>query len=115
MDSFVKFNSGSSIYWSNKLKCEYLQRLIIVHSIIYYELSDNVIDDKQFDILCKQLLDLQKETYNYEQTYYYDLFKDFKGETGYYLYDRLKPEDKFYLTGIAKVVLYNFKKGGSDK
>lgn len=112
MESFVKFNSGSSIYWSDKLKCNYLQRLIIIHSILYYEMSENIIEDKQFDLLCKQLIELQRKTKNYNQTEYYYVFKDFAGETGYYIWDRLNKTDKIYLRMIAELTLRNYKKGG---
>lgn len=112
MESYIRFNTGSSIYWSNKMKCEYVQRNIIVHSILYYELSESVIDDKMFDLICKQLLELEKQTKNYNQTEYYYVFKDFKGETGYYIWDRLKEFDKMYLKLIALNVLKNYKEGG---
>ncbi|MBO7695400.1 MAG: hypothetical protein J6T10_22475 [Methanobrevibacter sp.] len=113
MDGYIKFDSGSSIYWSNKLKCEYLQRQIIVHSILYYELDNNVINDKKFDCLCKQLLELQQETDDYEQTYYYYVFKDFDGNTGFDIWGKLNDFDKWYLRGIAKIVMFiNKKEGG---
>lgn len=107
------FNKAPYIYWSNKLKANCLQRQIIVHSILYYEMSETVIQDFQFDSLCKQLLKFEKKLGSeYKQTEYYKYFYDFKGETGYYLYDRLNEYDKRYLKLIAEFVLRNYKKGG---
>lgn len=105
MKKLINFNKAPCIYWSNKLKCDYLQRQIIIHSIIYYELNDSVITDKQFDILCKQLLELENETNNYNETEYFYVFKDFTGETGFYLYDRLNKHDKDFLMQIALKVI----------
>ena len=110
----MNFNKAPVIYWSNKLKCNYLQRYIIIHSIIYYELNNSVISDKQFDDVSKQLIKLSKQTNNYSETEYYYVFKNFTGETGFYLYDNLRKEDKKYLLHIAKYVLKIYLKGGND-
>ena len=112
MEKEIQFNSGSSIYWSNKLKCEFLQRYIIIHSIIYYELNKNIISDKQFDIVSKQLLKLQRKTENYNKTQYYYVFKDFDGNTGFYIWDRLNKKDKEYLKLLANNILQNAKQQG---
>lgn len=109
---FISFKNCPCCYWSDVLKASYLQRQIIIHSILYYELSENVIEDFQFDSICKQLLTFQKNMdKEYEKTDYYNYFYDFKGETGYYLYDRLDKYDKRYLTHLAKIILRNYKKG----
>lgn len=111
--NFIDFEKAPCCYWSDILKASYLQRQIIVHSILYYELSESVIQDFQFDSICKQLLMFQEKLGNeYKRTDYYQYFYDFKGETGYYLYGRLKELDKRYLTHIAKIVLRNYKRGG---
>ena len=34
----------------------FLQRKVILHSYIYYELNDNAISDKDYDALCKELV-----------------------------------------------------------
>ena len=99
-------------YWSNKMKISYLQRRIIVHSIIYYVLNESVISDKEFDELSKQLVKLQNKNKNnfIESEYYYCMF-DFDGSTGFHLYDRLIDVDKEKLMRISKNVLKNFKGG----
>lgn len=106
----VDFNKIPFIYWSDKMKANYLQRQIIVHSIIYYELNQNVISDKKFDSISKQLIMLSKKMKSeYKKTEYYYCFKDFDGNTGFYLYDSLKERDKNKCLSIAKFVLKNFR------
>lgn len=106
----IDFSKGQSVYWSDKLKLEYLQRQIIVHSILYYEMHQNVIEDFQFDSLCKQYMDMSADT-DASKTQYFYVFRDFTGETGYYIYDRLNEADKAYLTLLAGHIL-NMYKGG---
>ena len=94
-------------YWSNKLKISALQRWIIVHSILYYELDSSIVPDKQFDRNAYQLVDLQKEHPTEAQaSQYWYVFHDFDGTTGFDIYDRLTKSDKDYLTKIAKHVLH---------
>lgn len=108
----VNFNSGQSIYWSIKLKLEYLQRQIMVHSILYYEMHESVIEDFRFDQLCRQYMEMVKHAGSIpEKTQYWYVFRDFDGMTGYYIYDRLALADKDYLSFIANHVLYLYKKG----
>lgn len=106
----VDFSKGQPVYWSDKLKLEYLQRQIIVHSILYYEMHENVIEDFQFDSLCRQYIEMSQNT-DASVTQYFYVFRDFTGETGFYIYDRLKKPDKARLTLIAGHVL-NLYKGG---
>jgi hypothetical protein len=103
----VNFNNPPCIYWSDKTKANYLERQIIIHSIIYYHLSDNVISDKMFDDLSKQFLEFKNKMQEceFKNTEYYELFKDFDGNTGFYLLDGLEAEHKAYLIKIAKYVL----------
>lgn len=101
----IKFNRVPCIYWSDVQKCNYLQRYILIHSIIYYLLNSSTISDKQFDTVCKQLVKLSKTTENYSKTEYYSVFKGFTGVTGFDLYYKLNKQDQQYLLGIATHVL----------
>lgn len=109
----INFEKAPCIYWSDIVKCNYLQRQIIVHSIIYYELDNNVISDKEYDTLCKMLINIQKgiSKKEYSKTEYYYVFKDFTGETGFYLYGKLDEWDRDYLMDIAHRVI-QLRKGG---
>jgi len=104
----IQFNNP---YYSNITKCNYLQRYIIIHSIIYYILDTNVVSDKQYDRVCKQLLNLSKVTENYDKTEYYSVFKDFTGVTGFDLYYKLNKQQQEYLLNIAKYIVKQYNKG----
>ena len=106
-----ELNKGCWIYLDNVHKCNFLQRVILINSIMYYELNTTKMSDKQFDDVCKQLLKLEKETFNYYLTEYYYVFKDFDGITGFDLFHRLNQRDKKYLLNITKFILKNGGKG----
>lgn len=101
----IKFDNP---YWSDKWRIDWLQRYITIHSIIYYEFNSNIIDDKKWDAVARQLVRLQKQ--NKEEakrsTYWY-VFYDFDAATGFHIYDRLSEKDKKYLSTIASHVLYS--------
>lgn len=105
-----RFKEAPGIYWSNILKCGWLQRAVLIHSIIYYELNNNIISDKEYDGLCRTLLELAEETEGYERTEYYYVFEGFTGETGFYLYHGLNRHDKKYLRHISEYVLGQYLK-----
>ena len=93
-------------YWDASTIISFLQRHIIVHSILYYELNTTVISDSEFDFLSKQLVELQKQVSKeeLEKSQYYYVFYDFDGSTGFHLWYRLKDSDKTYLLSISKQV-----------
>lgn len=107
----IHFDRPPLIYWSDESKISFLQRHILIHSIIYYELNNNCISDKKFDELAKQLVDVQKQYPKnvLEKTMYYYVLKDFTGETGFDLYAKLTKKDKKTLRGIAITVLRQYK------
>jgi NAD-dependent DNA ligase len=99
--------------WGLLTRINYLQRKIILNSILYYEYDMNSLDDHFYDDICKQLVKLQfiynrngdiKKDTNYGYVYY-----DFDGSTGYHLYKMLNLEDRSYLLSITD--LYINKKG----
>ena len=101
-----------AIYWSDYTKVSYLQRRIIVHSIIYYELNTNVISDYNYDMLAKQLFEMQNKlpVEEFKKTRYYYLLKDFNGITGFYLYLGLNEKDSKHLMNIAKSVVESYER-----
>lgn len=101
-------------YWNNKTRIEYIQRRIIVFSIMYYELNESPLDDKQYDSIAYQLVEYMNTTPKeiLEQTKYWYVFYDFDGSTGFYLQYRLTEEDKDYLHKIAQQVKALWKSGG---
>ena len=100
-----------TLYWNIKTRIEFLQRRIIVFSIMYYELNESVISDKQFDDISHQLVEYMNTTEKeiLEKTQYYYVLKDFDGSTGFYIFDNLNEKDKKYLTQIANHISSLYK------
>lgn len=101
-------------YWSQWIRIELLQRWILVHSILYYEMDTSVVSDKKFDANAKQLVQMQKDYKDDAKlSQYWYVFNDFDGSTGFDLYDRLTKKDKAYLKKIALHVLKQANSNGS--
>jgi NAD-dependent DNA ligase len=59
------------------------RRQVIVHSVLYYTLDENIIDDHTFDRWCKELVTLQEEYPELaSECVYADEFKGYDGSTG---------------------------------
>ena len=104
-------------YWSMKTIMSYIQRRIIVYSIMYYELNESCITDKDYDELSHQLVELMNSNSKSvcEQTTYWYAMYDFDGSTGFDIPDRLTDSDKEYLTDIAKHVLSRYNKNKKQR
>jgi len=102
----IDFSKMPCIYWSEVTKMNYVERRIIVHSILYYELSNSVINDGQYDALSRQFVGMKNDyPDDFKLTEYYDVMYDFDGSTGFDLFGRLSEKDKSYLSCIAKSIL----------
>ena len=107
----IDFDSLPMKYWDIKTRIEYLQRRIIVYSIIYYELNNSIISDRDYDIISKQLTVLQNENKEEaKKSHYWYVFKDFDGSTGFNLYYDLNKLDKEHSMMIAHMVLNQYLK-----
>lgn len=108
----IDFSKCPCIYWSDSTKISFLQRRIIVYSIMYYEFNESCVTDSYYDSISHQLVEMQKSC-DFEEfrksTYYYAMH-DFDGNTGFDIPSRLTKYDKDYLTQIAYHV-YNSWKG----
>ena len=91
--------------WDLNTKIDFLQRKIILNSIIYYEFDTNLITDQKYDALCKQLVRLSKDYNDIYNTQYGYAMYDFDGSTGFDIYGRLNSYDREYLTNIALIML----------
>lgn len=97
---------------SMQYKIDWLQRFIIVHSFIYYELDSNIISDKEYDSACKKLVKY-KEDYPdlWKSSEYYKQFGDeYNGATGFTLYHDLNDKQKAIIRSIAYSILSSRKK-----
>lgn len=98
------------IYWSNSTKISYLQRRIIVYSIMYYEMNESCISDREYDSISYLLVELMKHSSKEEceaSDYWYAMY-DFDGSTGFDIPSRLTKYDRAYLTRIANMVHANW-------
>lgn len=110
----IDFSKCPCIYWSDSTKISYLQRRIIVYSIMYYEHDESCVSDKYYDSISRQLAKMMRECDPEElrrSTYYYCMH-DFDGSTGFHIYSRLTPYDKEYLSHIAGTVHRAWVKSG---
>lgn len=94
-------------YWSIINQINYLQRQIIIYSIMYYELNESCISDKEFDKLSQQLIELMNiiPKKDLKKTEYYYCFYDYDKSTSFHIPGRLKEKDKEYLNKITLFVL----------
>lgn len=84
----------------------FLQRFIILHSYIYYELDDSVISDKDYDAKAKELVRYKNEYPDlWKSSEYYKQFGDeYNGSTGFTLYHDLNDHQKDIIQSIAALI-----------
>lgn len=85
-------------------KINHLQRLIVLHSYIYYELDQNVISDHEYNELGRKLVGYKKEYPElWKSSMYYEQFGDeYDGSTGYDIYQKLNNEQKRIIQYISE-------------
>lgn len=102
----MQFNNP---YLSPKQKIEMLQRWILVHSYIYYELNNNAVEDAAFDNNCNHLARLQKAYPKaLKQSRYYYAMKEFDGSTGYGFVNKLNSEMQDIIRRDAQYIIDHF-------
>ena len=104
----MKFKDGMK----TKHKIEALQRQILVHSMLYYEMNESVISDKRFDKLSQLLVNKMKEvgSERVAKTQYGYVFYDFDGSTGFDLISRLTESDRVRVEQVATAVLRCYRR-----
>lgn len=96
------------VYWTDKLKIDVLQRIVLIHSYLYYEKDKPVWNDRKYDETCRQLVSLQskhKQKDIMNKTQYGYAFYDFDGSTGFHLWDRLSDKDKRMIGAISERII----------
>lgn len=99
-----KFNT----YWTDELKANFLERVIAIHSYLYYERDNSIWTDKHFDEISKQLVSVLKyhnKRWIIQHTQYGYAFYDFDGTTGFDLWYRLNLKDRQYIQNIAERIV----------
>lgn len=110
----IDFSKMPCAYWSNSTKISYLQRRIIIYSIMYYEHNESCISDFEYDSISRQLVELQKNTSKeeFEKSTYYYAMHDFDGSTGFDIPSRLTKKDHDYLTNLALIIYRRWQEKG---
>lgn len=90
-------------------RVNFLQRFIIVHSYIYYELNDNVISDRFYDEKSRELARYKDEYPElWKSSEYYKQFgDDYNGCTGFTLYYDLDDHQKEIIRSIVNAIYFN--------
>lgn len=86
------------------MKIDFLQRVILIHSYLYYQMDMTRWTDQKYDKASRQLVNLQKqhtEEWILNNTQYGYMMFDFDGSTGFDLWDRLNGEDKVKISTMA--------------
>ena len=100
-------------YWTNVDKLNRLQRMVLLHSIIYYEFDESVITDDYYNKLARLLARKVKQYKDkpiFKDTMYWYVFEDYTdGSSGYYLLRRLKTKDYKYLRLLATHIIKRAK------
>lgn len=99
--------------WTVVDKLNYLQRMVLLHSIIYYDMNENVISDEYYNkltrILAKKVLQYRERPL-FRKTMYWYVFEDYtNGSTGFDLTHKLKKKDREYLEILATHVIKKYK------
>lgn len=98
-------------YWSVQTKIELISKWIIIHSIIYYELDTNIVEDRMFDMNCKQLVEMVKDNpQSFKDSKWYYVMKGFDGSSGFDLYKKLNKSHREELLQQAGYLVYTFGK-----
>lgn len=93
----VKFRDD----WDTLARINWLQRMIIVLSIAYYEFDESLVSDYKYDNWVRQLKQLMDECPNKEQSRYWYAYTGWTGATGCELYYKLNDADRQRLTEHA--------------
>lgn len=86
---------------------DFLQRYIIVHSFIYYELDTNVISDMKYDAKSKELVRYKNEYPDlWRNSEYYKQFgDDYNGSTGFTLFHDLSDHQQTIIKSIVNLII----------
>lgn len=93
--------------WNIYTQISFLQRVILIHSFLYYMLNNSIWSDSKYDEIARQLVQYQRRLTEYQiikYTQYGYVFYDYDGNTGYDLFYRLNEKDKLVIVRIANQI-----------
>lgn len=94
-------------YWTITQRINFLQRVILIHSYLYYKKDAPMWQDRQYDEISKQLQTEQNKVtkeYIKHNTQYGYAFYDWDASTGFHLWERLEKQDREYLLKIIHLM-----------
>lgn len=92
--------------FTDKEKVQLLQRSILVNSYAYYELNENILSDRDYDMNARQLLELKKSNPEaYSKSKYRRIFDNFESGTGFDLTSRLRRDMRKRIARDAELAL----------
>ena len=94
--------------WTMLDKISYLQKMILVNSMLYYKHNTNAMSDLEYDSISEQLVSYMKlcPESKYISRYAY-VFYDYDGTTGFHLSNRLEPVDYQMVSITVEIYLNN--------
>lgn len=91
-------------------KLNNIERRVLIHSYVYYELNDNLISDESYNKLTRLLAKKVRQyqgTKTLKKTMYGYVFSDYTdGSTGFDLIKKLTRKDRQYIEMLAKYGIY---------
>lgn len=77
--------------FTDKEKIQLLQRSILVNAYAYYEMNENILSDRKYDMNALQLEKLKSENPDaFKKSKYYKYFADFESGTGFDLVSKIR-------------------------
>ena len=98
--------------WSTVDKLNHIERRVLIHSYLYYEMNENIISDDEYNKMSRLLakkVQQYKDT-KLKKTMYGYVFKDFEGSTGFDLLYKLTKEDRDYIIELAVLTLDHYQR-----
>ena len=82
-------------WFTIKERLDLLERSILVNAYCYYEMNDNILSDRQYDMNALQFEDLKnKNPGAFRRSNYYKYFVDFESGTGFDLVSKIKSDEE---------------------
>lgn len=94
----------SNPYMSKATRASFLQRVILIHSLLYYEFDNPIWDDRRWDEIAQQLVAMTENMTQAEKekTQYWYAMYDFDGSTGFDIIYRLTEPDRERIMQIIR-------------
>lgn len=94
--------------WNIIDKINYLQKMILVNSVLYYKYDTNALTDYEYDSISEQLVSyMNAYPISKRISKYAYVFDNYDGTTGYHLFNNLEADDQYIITLSVDMYLQN--------